>query len=103
MIAPTTTKTIRYQVVDSSGTVLDVFNKKTNAISTAFEFATKFRGDTFFVVKKSLKKEVTILEVMVQMKFKFSDAVDVLEGIGNAVSAEKKKISGAYKKENWRP
>lgn len=83
--------------------MLEIFNQKKNAIANAFAFATEFRGDTFYVVKKSLQKEIIILEVMIQMKFKFADGAAVFEGIGQASAAQKKKISGAYKKDNWRP
>lgn len=103
MTAPITTKSVRYHVVDSTGTVLDVFNQKTNAVAKAFAFATEFRGDTFYVVQKSLEKEVTILELMIQMNFKFADGFGVFEGIEKASAAQKKKIRGAYKKDNWRP
>lgn len=103
MIHPTTTKSIRYQVIDSSGTMLDVFSKKTNAVARAVILALEFKNDTFYVLKKSLQKEVIIFEIAINAKFKFVDAEDVYAGIESAAGGQKKKIHGAYKKENWRP
>jgi hypothetical protein len=96
----TTIKSIRYQVTDSSGTVLDVFNQKTSAISSAFSFASEFRGDKFAVIKKSCNKEIKVFEITMQMNFKFLDAKSVFEGIEKASANKKNKITGLYKKEN---
>ncbi len=103
MTAPTTIKSIRYQVLDSSGTMLDVFSKKENAVAKAVAFALEFKNDTFYVIKKSLQKEIRILEISINAQFKFADAFDVLSGIESAASGQKKKIHGSYKKDNWRP
>lgn len=103
MIRPITTKTITYQVIDSSGTVLDVFSKKTNAVAKVVTLALEFKNDTFYVLKKSLQKEVIVLEISINAKFKFADAHSVYEGMESAAGGQKKKIHGAYKKDNWRP
>lgn len=103
MTAHTTTKSIRYHVVDPSGTVLDVFLQKNNAVAKAVALALQYQSDTFYVVKKSLKKELTILEISLSAKFAFSDALAVFEGIELAGVSQKRKIAGVYKKENWHP
>lgn len=84
MIHPTTIKSIRYQVVDSSRIVLDVFSKKTNAVARAIALAMEFKNDTFYVLKKSLQKEVIVLEITINAKFKFADAEDVYAGMESA-------------------
>ncbi len=103
MTVPTTIKSIRYHVIDASGTVLDVFAKKVNAVNKAVSFALEFKNDTFYVLKKSLHKESIVLEISIDAKFKFADATDVFGGMESACADKKKKIRGAYKKDNWRP
>lgn len=103
MTLPTTIKSIRYHVVDSSGTVLDVFSQKTNAVAKAITFALEFKNDTFYVIKKSSQKETTVLEIAINAKFKFADAEGIYAGMESAAGGQKKKIHGVYKKENWRP
>lgn len=103
MTHPTTIKSVRYQVIDSSGTVQDVFNQKANAVAKAVTLALEFKNDTFYVLKKHMHKEVIVLEIAINAKFKFADAESVFAGIESAAGGQKKKIRGAYKKENWRP
>lgn len=83
--------------------MLDVFSKKANAVARAMTLALEFKNDTFYVLKKSLKKEVIVLELTINAKFKFADAHSIYEGMESAAGGQKKKIGGAYKKENWRP
>lgn len=103
MTTPITAKSIRYQVIDSTGSVLDVFKQMENAVAKVFALASQFRGDKFLVIKKSLHKEEIVLELMMQMNFKFKDVSTVFGGIAKSAEEVKKINSSVWKKEGWRP
>lgn len=49
---PFTIAVPRYAVESASGTHLEIFSQRGNAIKAAIKLANEFRGNTFLVIKK---------------------------------------------------
>lgn len=71
----------RYHIRGAKGEILDVFNKRSNAIKAATEMAVEYHGALFQVVKLVFHKETVIFSLKIDHKIDFSDLQDTYTGI----------------------
>lgn len=96
MSNPFTIATPQYHVKGIGGELLNVFGKRSNAISAAIDLAVEYPGDNFVVIRRANRKNKIIFSVSIDIKSAFSDIPDVY---GKLFSVYQKKLN---KTKLWR-